>query len=69
MAAGRAEVFYETLLSPWDYAAAGVILEEAGGVIRQFSGAPVLLRERCSVLAACAASWDEAKTILQEELL
>lgn len=67
VAAGRAEVFYETMLSPWDYAAAGVILEEAGGVIRQFSGAPVLLRERCSVLAACAASWDEAKTILREE--
>ena len=31
IAAGRAEVYFELRLSPWDYAAASLILTEAGG--------------------------------------
>ena len=33
LAAGRADGFFELRLSPWDYAAGGLILEEAGGVV------------------------------------
>ena len=33
MAAGRAELYFEIRLFPWDYAAAGLILREAGGRI------------------------------------
>lgn len=33
VAAGRCDGFYEAQLSPWDYAAASVILREAGAVI------------------------------------
>lgn len=33
VAAGRCDAFYEEQLSPWDYAAASVILKEAGGYI------------------------------------
>lgn len=33
MAAGRAELYFEIRLFPWDYAAAGLILREAGGYI------------------------------------
>lgn len=33
VAAGRCDGFYEGRLSPWDYAASAVILEEAGGKI------------------------------------
>lgn len=66
VAAGRAEVFYEFRLSPWDYAAAGLILEEAGGVIRTIEGGPVSLTEKSSVLAANAAAWTAARQITQE---
>lgn len=31
VAAGRADAYYEEVLSPWDYAAASLILQEAGG--------------------------------------
>ena len=33
VAAGRADSFFEFRLYPWDYAAAAVILREAGGII------------------------------------
>ena len=66
VAAGRAEVFYEILLSPWDYAAAGLILEEAGGVIGSLEGGEVSLTERSSVLAANAAAWPAAQQIVRE---
>ena len=33
VAAGRCEGFFEMVLSPWDYAAASVIVTEAGGVV------------------------------------
>ena len=33
LAAGRAELFYEISLSPWDHAAGRVIIEEAGGCV------------------------------------
>lgn len=68
VAAGRAEVFYEMLLSPWDYAAASLILEEAGGIIRTLVGEPVSLTEKSSVLASNRAAWTAACQITQEVL-
>ncbi len=38
VAAGRCEGFFEIGLSPWDIAAGGLIIEEAGGVITDFGG-------------------------------
>lgn len=38
IAAGRFEGFFELNLSPWDIAAGGLLIEEAGGVITDFSG-------------------------------
>ena len=32
VACGRADVFFELLLSPWDFAAGALLIEEAGGV-------------------------------------
>ncbi|MBR5700059.1 MAG: inositol monophosphatase [Bacteroidales bacterium] len=44
MAAGQAELYFEMRLMPWDYAAAGLILREAGGIICSLDGnAPSLL--------------------------
>ena len=38
MAAGFAELYFEMRLMPWDYAAAGLILQEAGGAVCTFDG-------------------------------
>ena len=39
-ACGRFDAFWELKLRPWDVAAAGLIVEEAGGMITDFRGAP-----------------------------
>ena len=38
MAAGFAELYFEMRLMPWDYAAAALILKEAGGTVLNFEG-------------------------------
>jgi myo-inositol-1(or 4)-monophosphatase len=40
VAAGRLDGFWETGLKPWDVAAGVVLVEEAGGVLSRFDGAP-----------------------------
>jgi len=51
VACGRAGAFFEYQLSPWDYAAASVIIEEAGGIITQMNGEPVTFDRPCSIVA------------------
>lgn len=51
IAAGRAEFFFELSLSPWDYAAGGLLVEEAGGSITTADGQPIVYDRPCSVLA------------------
>lgn len=51
IAAGRAELYFELLLSPWDYAAGSLIVEEAGGVITTVEGDLISLKHPCSILA------------------
>lgn len=55
IAAGRAELFFELRLCPWDYAAGGLIVTEAGGVVTQMDGKPLDLAAPCGVLATNAA--------------
>jgi len=55
IAAGRAELFFELRLCPWDYAAGSLIVEEAGGVVTTIDGGALPLNEGCGVLAANAA--------------
>lgn len=40
VAAGRADGFWEFLLSPWDVAAGRLLVEEAGGAVTDFDGKP-----------------------------
>ena len=53
VAAGRADVFFEACLRPWDYAAATLIAQEAGGVISALDGSPLRYYDRCSVAVGC----------------
>ena len=51
IAAGRAELYFELRLSPWDYAAGSIIVEEAGGKITRLDGSPVTYSQPCEILA------------------
>ena len=51
VAAGRAELFFELSLSPWDYAAGALIVEEAGGLVSDIDGNKLSYEHPCSVVA------------------
>jgi myo-inositol-1(or 4)-monophosphatase len=46
VACGRFEAFWEFNLNPWDTAAGVLIVEEAGGQVTDFSGAPFNINSR-----------------------
>ena len=52
MAMGRCEMYFEYLLCPWDFAAASLIVTEAGGVISDSMGNPLTCTESRGVVAA-----------------
>ena len=52
MAAGYTELYFEMRLMPWDYAAAGLILREAGGTMVGIDGNAPALMAPCMVIAA-----------------
>ena len=64
VACGRAEVFFEYSLCPWDHAAGGLILTEAGGKICTFEGDQPPLSSRCSVWASNAVNADVMGEVL-----
>ena len=52
LALGKCELFFEYVLSPWDFAAASLILEEAGGTLCNLEGAPLDFTKPSGILAA-----------------
>ena len=67
IAAGRGEVFFECRLRPWDFAAAMLVVTEAGGQITQMDGTPLDVLHNCSVFAsngACRGLIEEVKPYL-----
>lgn len=52
MAAGKAELYFEMRLMPWDHAAAGLILREAGGCLCGLDGNDPSITEPALVAAA-----------------
>lgn len=64
VAAGSLGVYIEMLLYPWDYAAASLILMEAGGFISTIEGSLITLDKPCSVLAAGRNCWKETVKLL-----
>ncbi len=43
LACGRCDAFFEIGLSPWDIAAGAILIEEAGGIVTDFSGGSAFL--------------------------
>ncbi|MCI8269064.1 MAG: inositol monophosphatase [Lachnospiraceae bacterium] len=51
VASGRAEFFFEMVLSPWDYAAGALLVEEAGGFTGDLEGRPLTYDRKQTVTA------------------
>ncbi|OHE76466.1 MAG: hypothetical protein A2107_01165 [Verrucomicrobia bacterium GWF2_62_7] len=64
VAAGRAEAFWELYLKPWDVAAGGLIVEEAGGKVTTFAGAGNWLTAP-TILASNGVIHDTVRAFLQ----
>lgn len=50
VASGKAAIYFEQRLSPWDFAAGSLIVEEAGGVTCDFNGDPLVVNTKTSVI-------------------
>lgn len=59
VAAGRTELYFELLLSPWDFAAGSLILQEAGGVIKTFDGSDISFDKKYPIIAATPKAYNE----------
>lgn len=52
LAMGRCELYFEYLLSPWDFAAASLVLTEAGGCLCDLEGNQPMLTKPSGIVAA-----------------
>lgn len=59
VAANRFVLYFELILQPWDYAAASLILREAGGCISTMDGLELPYTDSCPVVAATPEAYDE----------
>ena len=64
VACGRTGGFFETLLSPWDFAAGMLLVTEAGGRVTNFAGEPLDLLKRGSVVAANGKVHEELRGLM-----
>lgn len=62
---GSNVLYFELKLQPYDYAAATVILEEAGGKICQADGSDITLDEGCSIVAGTKKVVEEVLEIVK----
>ena len=69
MARGFAELYFEMRLMPWDYAAAGLILEEAGGAVCTLDGgAPSLTQPSLLIAGNNKANCDRVLSHVRKHL-
>lgn len=67
VAEGSNVIYLEYRLQPYDFAAASVILEEAGGIITRIGGGKISLTEPCSILAGTKKAHEEVMKIAKEK--
>lgn len=67
VACGRLDAFFEQMLQPWDYAAGYIIIEAAGGKLRDWNGDKLEnLLNPTGVIAASSAIFDQVQAILRK---
>lgn len=64
VACGRTGGFFETLLSPWDFAAGMLLVMEAGGQVTNYAGEPLDFLKRGSVVATNGKVHEELRGLL-----
>ncbi len=64
IAAGRINGYFEKVIKPWDYAAASVILEEAGGSLCDWTGASLPFDRPSSIIAASPKTYAYLRSVL-----
>ena len=67
VASGSHVGFFEFMLQPYDYAAATAVIEEAGGVVCQPDGTPIVLDRPCSIAAGTKTAVKEILEIYAEK--
>ncbi len=66
LAAGRNDIFFEFMLSPWDIAAGELLIKEAGGIITNDEGKPIDFSAASPVFASNARVNGEFMAIVKE---
>lgn len=64
IACGRAEVFFEKALQPWDIAAGTLIIKEAGGIVINYEGKEISLSAPNDIIFANPKAYEEFKTLI-----
>lgn len=65
VASGRQDAYFEYNLKPWDYAAGCLILEEAGGIVKDTDGKELSYEAVIGVVACCNQKiFDEVMNII-----
>ena len=64
IAAGRINGYFEKVIKPWDYAAASLILEEAGGSLCDWPGAPLPFDRPSGIIAGRPKTYEYLKSVL-----
>lgn len=59
VACGRNDLFFELALSPWDFAGASVIIEEAGGIITNHKNTSPALDKKTPIFAGNKIAYNE----------
>lgn len=59
IACGRCDLYYEMMLSPWDYAAASLIVNEAGGIVSTLKKERLQYNSKTSVIAGNPLAYEE----------
>ncbi|MEK0222511.1 inositol monophosphatase family protein [Bacillus proteolyticus] len=59
VATGRLDAYVTPRLSPWDFGGGQIIVEEVGGRVTTFSGTPLSIIEKSSVLVAKPGVYEE----------
>lgn len=67
VASGRVDAFFEKILQPWDFAAAKLLIEEAGGKVTDFAGKELPVGMPGAVLAGNGKINEELLRILSEK--
>lgn len=66
IASGSNVAYYELKLQPYDYAAASVIIEEAGGHISRVDGGYITLDRPCSIVGGTETAWQEVRSMIAQ---